>query len=417
MKSAMLGCLISLFCFLCCSCSRVELVKAKPFKDYYEQLLNVPLEHSDTLIDVPKISLSATGIALPALLRQLADEMGASVIAHQSLDSALVNLEVKNATISEVLGAVARRLDQRLTRIGKTWFLGPVLPEDRGCLVRKVNRLNEEQLGKILDSFKSEIGRFSSFSDGVVVVADRVEVLERLTNALDDLEKLPSNSWVCQLYLIQLNNSAKMSLGIKTDYTVKFTANIASNADDSHVASLALSSLLESSYGLAGSSILASPLLVIRNGSKGEIKYGTEVRLPKKSTSPYGTVEVTGYEVIQTGFNVSSTIRDDSSSSGLLDLDLSLSSISSYIEGVPQIQREQFTTSASILSGGTYLLGSLDIGSKAKSLDGNIASANWSKSSDQNTLYIWARMYKIKGKTLASGVKDIFEIPNPLKKD
>jgi hypothetical protein len=393
----------------------MELTKPIAFKDYYEQLTSTPSGHAENIEQGPKITLSATGIALPALLRQIADEFGASIIAHHSLDKSVVNLEVKGATISEVLAAVARRLDQRLTKIGQTWYLGPVLPEDRGCLVRKVGRLNDEQLAKILESFKSEIGRFSAFPDGVVVMADRVEVLERLANALDELERLPSGSWVCQLYLVQLNNSAKASLGLKTDYTVKFTANIASSAPETKTASLALSSLLESSYSVAGSSVLASPLLVVRNGSPGIIKYGNEVRLPKKTTSPYGTVEVTGYEVIQTGFNVSATIRDDSAVSGLLDLDLSLSSISAFVDGVPQIQREQFTTTASILSGGTYLLGSLDLGTKGRGLEGNIMGAKWSQSSEQNTLYVWARMYKIKGKTLYSTAKEIFEVPSPPK--
>ena len=412
MRSVLLGSMMILFCISCSSCARADLIKPSPFKDYYQQLSVVPLAHAETAASAVRLTFSATAIALPAFLRQLADEGGVSIISHKSLDEALVTLDVRDATVSEVLASVARRLDSRLTRIGNTWFIGPILPEDRGSLVRKVGRLSADQIGKILDSFKSDMGRFSTFSDGVIVVADRVEVLERLTNALDELEKLPANSWVCQLYLVQLNNSAKLALGLKTDYTAKFTANIASNTADSHAASLALSSLIDSSWSVAGSTVMAAPLMLVRDGSPAVIKYGNEVRLPRKTTSPYGTVEVTGYEVIQTGFSVAVDVRDDSIARGLLNLDLSLSSITGYQDGIPQLQKEQFTTAVSVSSGGTYLLGSLDLGTKGKGWEGNVLSASYSKSSDQTTLYIWSRVYKIDGRPLLSAARDVFDVPS-----
>ena len=91
---------------------------------------------------------------------------------------------------------LGRRLNCRATRIGNVWFLGAIAPEDRGVLVRSVRRLKAEELTKVCTLFASEVGRQVAFEDGLVVVADRVEVLQRLVQALDQLEATPAGCWV-----------------------------------------------------------------------------------------------------------------------------------------------------------------------------------------------------------------------------
>ena len=108
-----------------------------------------------------------------------------------------------------------------------------------------------------VDSIKSELGRSNAFSDGVIVVADRVEALERLNQALDQLEMVPANSWVAQFYLVTLNNKAKVALGITSDYEAKFTASISSAAPSAKLASFSLNALLQSTYENSGSRLVA----------------------------------------------------------------------------------------------------------------------------------------------------------------
>ena len=134
-----------------------------------------------------RFSFSAQDAPLQTLRRQVADVASVSIVAHSSPDAGKVSIEVKDAPVPEVLASIAHSLDRRLTRIGQIYFLGPVKPEDRGSLVRRVRRLNAELLSKITELFRSEHGRAHVIGDGLVVVADRVEVLERLSQTFGRL--------------------------------------------------------------------------------------------------------------------------------------------------------------------------------------------------------------------------------------
>ena len=75
--------------------------------------------------------------------------------------------------------------------------------------------------------------------------------------------------------------------------------------------------------------------------------------------------------MIDTGFALKSAIRDDTATKGLLKLELDIGQILNYVDGIPQIARESTHTDASVANAGVYLLGSLDIGIRSRSLTGS----------------------------------------------
>jgi type II secretory pathway component GspD/PulD (secretin) len=344
-----------------------------------------------------RFSFSAQGAPLLTLLRQIADVADVSVISHSSLDAAKVAVEVKNAPVSEVLAAIARSLDRRLTRIGSIYFLGPVEPEDRGALVRKVRRLNAEELKALTELFKSEHGRAHVSGDGLVVVADRVEVLQRLSLTFDQVEAADTSSWVLQLVVVALGEHTRSTLGISTDMTAQFAAALATGAPSTDVASLTLRALLQSVHDSGDSRVVAQPLLLVRDGSTSTIRRGEDIRLAKRSTSPYGTSEVTGYEVIPTGLTITSTLRDDTSSASRLDLKLELSSISGYKDTLPIITTQGIESQTSLVTGGVYLLGSLEASSLSHSLGGSPLPLVYGRERVGYTLQVWAKAYRVAG--------------------
>jgi type II secretory pathway component HofQ len=405
MRSAASFSTITLFCLLLSSCQKNTERQLVQFKDIYGRIaFEVPSNFSQKE-NQAKFSFSAYQAPLNSLLRQIADQTSISVIAHNSLESAKVTFEVKDAPVSEVLASIARSLDKRLTRIGEIYFLGPVEPEDRGSLVRRVRRLNQEELNKITELFRSEYGRSHVSDDGLVVVADRVEVLERLSQTFDQVEKAPVSSWVIQLVVVALSDRMKNTLGIKTDMTAQFAANLATPSTSTHTASLAFTSLLQSVHDSTDSKIIAEPLLVVRDGATSTIRRGEDLRLPKKTTSPYGTVEVTGYEVIPTGLTITTTLRDDTVTHASVKLKVESSSISGESEGAPIVTTQSLESATSLATGGVYLLGAIESAQLSRSLSGSPVPLLFSRDRQNYTLQIWAKCYRIAGPLSQSQVE------------
>lgn len=387
---------------LCClcllsSCGSQNRAPAPVFAEHYGRIALLPQVAHVGVDATARFSFSAQGAPLPALLRQIADKADVSVIAHSSLHNSLVSVEVKDAPVPEVLASIARSLDRRLTRIGAIYFLGPVEPEDRGALVRKVRRLNADELLKICDLFKSENGRTHVSADGLVIAADRVEVLERLAQTFDQIERADVSSWVLQLVVVALGDRTKNTLGISTELTAQFAANLATPNLATHSASAALSSLLVSVHDSSDSRVVAQPMLIVRDGSTSTIRRGEDLRLAKRSTSPYGTSEITGYEVIPTGLTIVATLRDDTAQAASLSLKLDLSSISGYQDALPIITTQGLESQTSLVTGGVYLLGSLEASTLSTSLAGSPLPLLYGRDRSAYTLQIWAKAYRIAG--------------------
>lgn len=395
MKSAVSFLMMVLFCLCLISCGEVRQGKKPAFNDLYARLAFEPPSNVQADVETQKFSFSANKAPLETLLRQIADKCQISVIAHSSLLNAQVSVEIKNAPASEVLASIARSLDKRLSKIGATYFLGPAEPEDRGSLVRTVKRLNSDELKGICDLFKSEHGRASVTPDGLVVVADRVEVLERLNNTFDQIENASVGCWVVQLVVTSLGERTKTELGIQTDLTANFAANLAKPDISSWNATAAFSSFLKSVHDSSDSQIVAEPLVLVRDGSETVIRRGEDLRLPKKQTSPYGTVETVGYEIISTGLTIKTTVRDDTRGNAQMSLDVDLSAITGFVEDLPIITTQNLKSSTSLRSGGIYLLGSLESSANTRTLTGTPLPLLYGKEKSGNLLQIWGRVYKI----------------------
>lgn len=387
---------------LCClfllnSCGSQKRDDVPAFADQYSRIALLPQSSHVGVDATVRFSFSAQGAPLPALLRQIADKADVSVIAHSSLHKSLVSVEVKDAPVPEVLASIARSLDRRLTRIGGIYFLGPVEPEDRGSLVRKVRRLSAEELLKLCDLFKSENGRSHVSSDGLVIVADRVEVLERLAQTFDQVERADVSSWVLQLVIVALGDRTKTTLGISTDLTAQFAANLATPDLASYSATAVLGALLQSVHDSSDSRVVAQPLLIMRDGSTSTIRRGEDLRLAKRSTSPYGTSEITGYEIVPTGLTIVATLRDDTAKAAGLNLKLDLSSISGYQDNLPIITTQGIESQTSLVTGGVYLLGSLEASMLSHSLAGSPLPLLFGRDRSAYTLQVWAKAYRIGG--------------------
>lgn len=367
---------------------------APAFADWYTAASSEPLRTQIRPEQGPLVTLSAQDMPLVDFARYLADQAGVSMVVSSGLDGQAVTIEVTDIPVDSVIALVARRLGVEANRSGGVYFLGELRPEDRAVYVRSVKRLDSDGLKQALGVIISANGRLETFDDGLVVLADKVEVVQRVANLVDQIEAAPSQSWVVQLYLLSLRGFDFKELGLDAVPAADIAIRAATTGGSTFELGAALNGVLLADQRREVSRIVAAPLFVLLDGSEASIADGQVLRVPQRTVSSEGTVTITGFEQVQTGLDAVVRVRDLGSGRATLDLDISISEVTGFLEDLPQVQNQQFATKAAIESGGVYLLGSLSRGSTLSGTRGAFLSVKRDES-DQRTVYVWARTYRI----------------------
>lgn len=355
------------------------------------------------------MTLSADGMPLAAFLRYLSDQGGVSVVAEEGFDTAPVTIDARDQPVSAVLGAVARRLGVQLTRSGSLYFLGALRPEDRGVLVRKVTRLGGPELAQAVTVLLSEFGRATAYPDGLVVVGDRVEVLQRVTELLDSIESAPSESWAVQLHVVSITRSEASDLGLDVVPELEIAARFAAasgtlltpGSPTGTGATLAggLTAILRAERERRGVRMVADPLFVLVDGEEGTFRNGERVPVPRRTVSPEGTVTTLEFQYEQTGLDLRVTLRDLGAGRAMATVDVELSDIVGFIENAPRVRNQQFHTQAVLATGGVYLLGALRRDDENHGTLGVLGTRK-TKADSEQVVQVWARAYRIGGPVL-----------------
>lgn len=345
-------------------------------------------------------------------VRWLSNQTGSSIVVSRSLDDVPVTIEVVNQTPDEVLGVVARRAGVQVTRSGNLYFLGDLRREDRGVLVRRVRRLASEDIQAAVDTLRSEYGSSAAFADGLLVMGDRVEVLTRINELLDQVEQAESPTWVVQMYLISLSKTEIADLGFDATPAADVSLAFASNSHTGLAGASALGASAKLKGGLdallrfarsrSGETLFAQPLFYLADGASAEMVRGDRVPVPRQTVSDQGTVTTAGFEFVQTGLQLSVRLREVTESAAALDADLSLSSVTGFVQAAPITTQETFKTRAIVASGGVYLLGSIER-SDLKRSDAVGLKVGDAATAEARTLQVWARAVRVGGPALQGG--------------
>lgn len=372
-----------------------KIYQVKPqFKTIYDKLKNETLNNENIIKESIKLSLSTDGLELNKFLRWISDNGKVSVVAESNLDRKMVVLDVVDQPVSEILGVVARRLGVQVTRSGNLYFLGTLKPEDRGVYVRKVTRLDFDEVYRAVSVLLSEHGRCVTYPDGLCIVGDRVEVINKIDELLTSIQSVPSDSWVVQFYLVSLSDGHQLDLGVDLSGSLDFAYSL--NTGSNLLKSGLISSLIKADKTSNYISIIAQPLMIVLDGKSSKFTNGSILRLPQRTVSDQGTVTTTGYETIKIGMDITTFIRDLGSGQATIKFSLAMSQLTNYIDLIPVISSDTFSTEASINSGGLYLLGSLDI-NHVSSRETSFFNSYKVAEDDKRTIQIYVKAYKIHG--------------------
>lgn len=310
-------------------------------------------------------------MSLGQFLRTVAQETGASFIWSAELDSETVSVEVEDVSLLEVLQFVARRLDADLTGQGGVYYIGQAQQQDRAHGVFRVGRFTVEEIESLLGTILTDDGSYVAFEGGLVVVSEAVGVLRRVASVLEQLESVEQGAWLVQLLMVETVDRDNRQLGIDTALDVEVAAAFSSaSASSSEVSGEARASLV-ADIERQTVSIYAQPLFVLLDGGESTLKRTEIVPVPQYTTLETGVVTTSGYSEVEIGLELAVSIREIGQDAAALEFDVSLGELVGFVDDqVPIRTEESLTGRAAVVSGGTYLLGSLDRGRQANTVSG-----------------------------------------------
>lgn len=340
--------------------------------------------------------MTAQALPLRVLLQRLAADHGISVVVEERYDESPITVAVQDVPVDDLLAALARRIGCTVSRVGETYYLGAILPQDRAVMVRRVTGMDAMTAKEVLGVYTSEYGRLAITPQGVAVAGDRMEVISRMSAMLDQVEAVRVDSWMVQLYVFSMSENYTRDLGIEGATTIDLAGTLTSAGAASGLASAALKALVRASFQSDSIRLATSPLFVLVEGQTAELDDGQTIPIPKRAVSDQGTVTTTGYELIQTGLTVKVSVRPAADGLGLLTLDYSSNQISRYVESAPVTDGVAIRTTSQVEPDGVYLLGEVRHRNRHSTDEAGMTLRTRGEASDR-LWQVWARVVRISG--------------------
>lgn len=327
-------------------------------------------------------------------MRTLATDSGLSIVWEKSLDDTQISLSVENIPATDVLTVVARRLGVDLANYGDLYYLGTIQKTDRASFVTKVNRVKRADIIEILDGVKSPIGMVTVLSDGTVIMADRIESINKADHVLKQIQKIDVTVWFMQLYLADYSITDDYDIGLDTTQDIELAATLVdSEFNTSLTGDFGVS--LSAELSRSDIEIVAAPMMIMVDGSQSNVKKVERIPIPQYTTSDQGTVSVSGYTEVESGFELLIGVRDWADGRANVTYDLESSEVTGYVNSeVPIISSSEISGEVVVQDGGVYLLGSLTRNNATETTDG-LFGLRFTGSHRQSLMRLWAKVQRI----------------------
>jgi Flp pilus assembly secretin CpaC len=323
----------------------------------------------------------------------LGREYGATIVVSELAQSRQVTIDVKEISLLDLLRLVGRRSALPVSYRGGVYYLGDLRPEDRAVLVRRVYRLDGEQLARVLTLVRGDSVPVA-LEDGSLIMADSVGAIQSACDMLDRCESLDVPQWCVQLHLIAVNERQSRELGLDVTPAIDVSASLASGVGSAFAGKAVLSALLKASSECGAATVDAQPLLFIEEGSKARFMRGLNIPVPQRTVSDQGTVTTSGFTQVRTGLTITASVRECALNRARLTLNLVSNDRVGEVEGAPITEGVEWEGSATVESGGCYLLGEVNRGVNERALNGPFKLRETFRH-ESSTLQIWAQVVRV----------------------
>ena len=329
------------------------------------------------------------------LVNYLANKYNVKLIVSSSYLDKKIYMNLDDTDIDTVIKMIARILNTKIIKENDVYYIGELRDEDQSYFVGKVSKFDKEDLLGLIQTFSTEKGRATVTNDGLVVVSDSQEVISRLVSFLYSLENIFGSVWFVQLLISDLSDTSLNKLGIQSEYLLEATQFLGSgNKFDS---SGFFKGVLKLDTNKGKRTFKNSVSFLVKDGSEASFKLGGQYPVRKPQTVKETGNIIEDVEFIDVGqiFNVS--LRDYSDTSAKLKLNLSIIDVLSTVGDLPILGKREFINESIYNSEGVYLVGSLDHNKLTFDKKGHIMPILFDKSTEENRLRIFLRIYKISG--------------------
>lgn len=209
---------------------------------------------------------------------------------------------------------------------------------------------------------------------GRVAVWARDDQMADLRKVVDALDVGP-DGWLLDVRVAAVSGSLRDELGLGVSASFDGSLSVAGAAGgldgplSGVKAALAVRAIGSAVSEGREARILTEGTLALVEGSEASLQQGETIPIPKRTVSPEGTVTVTGYQDVRTGFILKATGRRVPGGMRL-SLAPTLSSVSGYVEGAPVVSERTVTGALIVQSGEWVILSGLTISQAARSAAG-----------------------------------------------
>lgn len=341
----------------------------------------------------PLVTLSCSNLPLADLVRWLGREYNATIVVSEAAQGRPVTIDVRDLPLLDVLRLVGRRATLPVSTRGGVYYLGDLRPEDRAILVRRVYRLDADELARVLTLVRGDSVPVS-LQDGSLVMADSVGAIQSACSMIDQFEALDVPQWCVQLHLIAVSERQSRELGLDVTPAIDVSASLASGLGSAFAGKAALQALLRASAEAGAATVEAQPLLFVEEGNKARFQRGLSIPVPQRTVSDQGTVTTSGFTQVRTGLTITAAVRECAKNRARLTLNLVSNDRVGEVEGNPITEGVEWEGSATVESGGCYLLGEVSRGVDERSVNGPFRLRETFRR-ESTTLQIWAQVIRV----------------------
>lgn len=346
-----------------------------------------------------RVTFRLHGQELQHFARLMADLAGETIVMEQGLREKRVVIEVNDQPVSEVIGLVARSIGVEAVRIGGMWYVGELRPQDRAVLVRRITYLDSTDLRAVIGTMLSDHGSSSANAEGLLVVADRLDVIQRVESMLRQVEAMPLGTWVVQMMFIATTDQALTRLGLNVEHLARLSASAVrppgGDWKGAYAADVAVDAMLDLSRTRSDTDLVAAPMMILGDGQAAKWHSGQTIPIPRRAVSDQGTVTTVGYEYVEDGFRVNLLARDHGRGRMVLEYKITASQVAGFVESAPILATDDLEAMAVLGTGDVYLLGSLDLNVDRSSSAGPLIPTQLEQERRRRHLQCWARVYRI----------------------
>ena len=386
-------------------CNKRENKAIKPtFGDFYEQYEPKEKKDQSMRFEDRRLTLAVRDLPLLDFARVLHDEFDVTIILQEGLTNKKVTIEAKDQPLADVIRFVGRSLDTDVVEAGpRLWYIGSESASDRSTIVLRLPRLGRDDLISALETIGgADEPKIFVSNDGLAVITDDQGGLSRIMRFKNEIEMMPSPTWAVQLYVVSMSERQAWEFGFQVNHAVSIAGRFAdaSGGPAFKASSIdaSLDALLIADRETSQAVVDTRPLMLCADGEDIRFFSGETIPIPERTVSDNGTVTESGYTFQDIGFEVNLMVREMSSRHSKIRLELTQSRIIELInDEVPRTSTDTLQTVATVISGGTYLLGSITRQAGRKATQGPLVPAAWSDSKEKIESYVFARVYRIAG--------------------